>query len=264
MKHLLAEYTWPEVRDLLAQDPVVVVPVGAFEQHGHHLPLIVDAHLACTVALAAATRAADAGARVVVTPTVWTGYSPHHRDFPGTITLDDTAFSAIVTQVVRSLASHGFLRIVLLNGHGGNANLLRNAVQHLYYEFGIRVVAASYWDFALRELADWRQSQPGGIMHACEMETALVLATRPDLVQMDKAADHFLDRSPYLPADLLSGGPVNVAASFAELSPTGVIGAPTLATPERGQALLDAMVKAVAAFLADYAKWPIETEEDDT
>ena len=221
-------------------------------------------HLSGTVALEAAKRAHADGTRVVVTPTVWTGYSPHHSDFPGTITLDDAAFGTIVVQVVRSLAGHGFKWIVLLNGHGGTANLLRNAIQHLYYEHGIKAVAASYWDFALRELADWRQSEPGGIMHACEMETALMLASRPDLVQMDKASDHFLDRSPYLAADLLSGGPASIAASFAELSPTGVIGAPTLATAERGQALLDAMVGAVARFLSDYATWSIGTKEDAT
>ena len=261
MKHLLAEYTWPELRDLLATDPLVVVPVGAFEQHGHHLPLMVDMHLAGTVATQAAGRAGATGTRVVVTPTIWTGYSPHHRDFPGTITLDDATFGALVVQVVQSLAGHGFRRIVLLNGHGGNANLLRNAVQHLYYEHAIKAVAASYWDFALREIATWRQSEPGGIMHACEMETALMLATRPDLVHMELAKDHFLDRSAYLAADLLSGGPASVAASFAELSPTGVIGAPSLATVERGAALLDAMVDAVARFLSDYATWPLESGE---
>jgi creatinine amidohydrolase len=134
-------------------------------------------------------------------------------------------------------------------------------VQSLYYDDGISVAAANYWDFALQELAAWRQSQPGGIMHACEMETSLMLASRPDLVQMDKAQDHFLDRSKYLAADLLSGGPLSVAASFAELSPTGVIGAPSLADPERGVELLDAMVAAVARFLVDHAAWPLTKAE---
>jgi creatinine amidohydrolase len=261
MRVLLAEYTWPEVEALLKLDPVVVVPVGAFEQHGLHLPLMVDANLAGSVAERAAGEAQVAGANVVVTPTIWTGYSPHHRDFPGTITLDDKTFSLVVSQVARSLAGHGFRRIVLLNGHGGNANLLRNVVQSLYYEDGISVAAANYWDFALQELAAWRRSRPGGIMHACEMETSLMLASRPDLVQMDKAQDHFLDRSNYLAADLLSGGPLSMAASFAELSPTGVIGAPSLADPERGAELLDAMVAAVARFFVDHAAWPLTKPE---
>ena len=258
MRVLLAEYTWPEVEALLKLDPVVVVPVGAFEQHGLHLPLMVDANLAGSVAERAAGEAQAAGAKVVVTPTVWTGYSPHHRDFPGTITLDDKTFSLVVSQVARSLAGHGFRRIVLLNGHGGNANLLRNVVQSLYYEDGISVAAANYWDFALQELAAWRQSQPAD--HAAARWMPLVLAAgrpRPD----GQGAGPFLDRSNYLAADLLSGGPLSVAASFAELSPTGVIGAPSLADPERGVELLDAMVAAVARFLVDHAAWPLTKAE---
>lgn len=263
MRVLLAEYTWPEVASLLEQDPVVVVPVGAFEQHGPHLPLMVDAHLAGRVAEDAARRALADGKAVVVTPTVWTGYSPHHRDFPGTITLDAEAFSLVVSQIAKSLAAQGFRRIVLLNGHGGNTNLLRSAVQSLYYDEGVSVATANYWDFALPDLAAWRRSEPGGIMHACEMETSLMLASRPDLVQMDKAQDHFLGRSGYLAADLLSGGPLSVAASFAELSPTGVIGAPSLADERRGAELREAMVAAVARFLVDFAAWPLTRPEND-
>lgn len=258
----LAEYTWPEVGALVAADPVAVIPVGAFEQHGPHLPLIVDAELSGTVALRAAEAAAGQGARVVVTPTVWTGYSPHHMDFAGSITLHDRVFGALVGQVAQSLARHGFRRILILNGHGGNANILRNLTQTLYYDHGLRTHFASYWDFALPALAAWRQSDPGGIMHACEMETALMLAVRPDLVQMDRAADHRPTRSPYFASDLLKGGPLAAAASFRELSPTGVIGAPTLATPERGAALLAAMVAAVAAFLVDFAGWDMPAKPE--
>lgn len=262
-KILLGDHTWPEVRDLLSRNPVVVVPVGAFEQHGHHLPLRVDAFMAEKMAVNAAELAGDSGVEVVVTPALWTGYSPHHRDFPGTITLDDSVFSGMVIQVVRSLHGHGFRRILLLNGHGGNASLLRSAIQTLRYDFDINASTASYWDFALSDVAQWRQSEPGGIMHACEMETALMLAHRPDLVQMDKAEDVKLERSRYFMADLLSGGAVTAAASFAELSPTGVIGAPTLATEARGKDLSARMAKAVAVFLCDFANWKLRDSEVD-
>lgn len=256
MRVKLAEYSWPEVAALVKTDPVAVIPVGAFEQHGHHLPVMVDFHMAGTVAEAAATQANETGGRVVVTPTIWTGYSPHHRDFPGTITLDDKTLAALVGQVAQSLAKGGFKRIVVLNGHGGNANILRNLTQTLFYEGGLRIHAASYWDFALPELAAWRQSQAGGIMHACEMETALMLATRPDLVQMDKAEDVYLEKRDYFGSDLLSGGPLAGPATFRELTATGVIGAPTLADEARGKDLLEKMTAAVARFLVDYGTWP--------
>lgn len=257
----LGDFTWQEVEALLASDPVVVIPVGAFEQHGHHLPLRVDAHLVGHVCEAAVARASERHP-AVVTPTVWAGFSPHHRDFPGTISLDDHVFSEVVGQVAQSLNGHGFRRIAILNGHGGNANLLKNLIQTLRYDHGISAATANYWDFALDELAEWRQSESGGIMHACEMETSLMLATEPDLVQMDKAVDVQLDRSRYLGADLLAGGPVSAAASFKELSSSGVIGAPTLASGERGQVLLDAMVTAVAQFIEDFATWPIATNSE--
>ena len=257
----LGDFTWQEVEALLASAPVVVIPVGAFEQHGHHLPLRVDAHLVGHVCEAAAVRASERHP-AVVTPTVWTGFSPHHRDFPGTVSLDEQVFSAVVGQVAQSLAGHGFRRIAILNGHGGNANLLKNLIQTLRYDHGITAVTANYWDFALDELAEWRNSESGGIMHACEMETSLMLATEPDLVQMDKAVDVILNRSSYLGADLLAGGPVSVAASFKELSSSGVIGAPTLATGDRGRALLDTMVTAVAQFIEDFATWPLETNSE--
>ena len=89
-----------------------------------------------------------------------------------------------------------------------------------------------------------------------------MLATEPDLVRMDKAVDVQLHRSSYLGADLLAGGPVSVAASFRELSSSGVIGAPTLATADRGQALLDSMVTAVAEFIEDFATWPHATNSE--
>ena len=260
----LGDYTWPEVQALLEHSPVAVVPVGAFEQHGPHLPLRVDAALSEWMAETAAAEANAGGAHVVVTPAVWTGYSPHHRDFPGTVTLDDATFGKLVAQVALSLHGAGFRRILLLNGHGGNMALLRNAVQVLRYEHGVRVSTASYWDFALRDLADWRESEAGGIMHACEMETALMLAHRPDLVQMDKARDVFLERSRWAMADLLSGGTVTSAASFAELTPTGVIGAPTLATEARGRDLAAHMAGRLAEFLADFATWTLPPEEETT
>jgi creatinine amidohydrolase len=260
----LAELSWPEVRDLVARDPVGVIPVGALEQHGLHMPLMVDAHLSETVALGAAQLAADHGTSIAVTPVVWTGYSPHHREFPGTVTLDDEVFSAVVGQVARSLWHSGFRRILILNGHGGNAHLLRNLTQTLRYDHGLNVHLANYWDFSLPFLADWRKSPIGGINHACEMETAMMAATRPDLVHMNLASDHYLDRPHWFGADLLSGGPVTTATSFSELSPTGVIGAPTLATPERGAVLLTSITEAVSEFLVDLAGWPAPAADDAT
>jgi creatinine amidohydrolase len=260
LKVQLSEYSWPEVKELRERDPVVIVPVGAFEQHGHHLPLMVDWFLSSQVASRAAEEASRAGTPTVVTPPVWTGYSPHHMDFPGTITLDAATFNALLSNIARSLAAHGFRRLLFLNGHGGNANLIRSTVQTLRFEHDVDIAAASYWDFALPEITAWRKSDIGGINHACEMETSLMLALREDLTHVELAQDLYLDRSSYLPTDLTVGGPVTRAATFRELSEHGAIGAPTLADKERGEALLEQLSAAVAAFVQKFAQWPLREE----
>ena len=251
----LEDFSWPEVAELIARDPVVVVPIGAIEQHGKHLPLQVDATLCAEVARRAAESAVEGGATTVVTPTLWAGYSPHHMDFPGTFTLTATTFVSMLTDVTNSLHHHGFRRILILNGHGGNANLLRSTVQTLRFECGIEVVGASYWDFGATVIDGWRKSPLGGINHACEMETSLMLAIRPDLVEMEKAEDMLLTRNPYLGSDLTSGGVVSNAQPFAELTSHGVLGMPTNANAERGKQLLEALVAEVVKFIVDYSKW---------
>jgi creatinine amidohydrolase len=256
----LSNYAWPEVAELLEHDPIAVVPIGAFEQHGHHLPLKVDWFLCSQVAARAADRAAATGVRVLVTPPVWTGYSPHHLDFPGTVSLDAATLTALIVGIATSLDRHGFRKILFLNGHGGNANILKSTVQQLRFEHDIDVLSASYWDFALEEIGEWRLSEVGGINHACEMETSLMLALAEEEVVLDKAEDLYLERATYLPADLAVGGPVTRAATFSDLSPHGAIGAPTLATKERGEALLETLADKIAGFLNEFGRWPNRKE----
>lgn len=252
MKVLLEDYTWPEVKTLITRDPVVVVPVGAVEQHGRHLPLRVDATLCQDVARRAAELAIEDGTPTVLTPTVWAGYSPHHMDFPGTITLSSNTFMSVVTDVTLSLRRHGFRRILLLNGHGGNANLLRSIVQTLRFEHDTAVAAASYWDFAVDVIRQWRRSPLGGINHACEMETSLMLAVRPDLVDMNQAQDTLVDRDPHLASDLVASGVVTCAGPFKEVTRTGVIGQPTLADAQRGEELISAIATRIKTFIVSY------------
>jgi creatinine amidohydrolase len=179
MKVLWQEQAWPEIAELITRDPVAVLPVGAVEQHGPHLPLGVDAMLCTEVAHRAVARVIAGGAPAVLLPTVWSGYSPHHMEFAGTLTISTETFQRLVIDLVRSINHHGVRRILVLNGHGGNAHHLRGAVQTLRFEHGIEAVTASYWDLGHTSIAAWRKSPYGGINHACEMETSLMLAARP-------------------------------------------------------------------------------------
>lgn len=258
----LTDLTWPEVAEAVREGAVVVVPVGATEQHGRHLPLEVDWRLAGAVAEEAARLAREQGVPVLVTPPLWTGYSPHHMDFAGSITLDASVFLGLVGCVVRSLWHHGFRKILLLNGHGGNIHLLRSAVMQLRFEHGVRAAVANYWDLAADEIARWRQSAPGGINHACEMETSLMLSVRPELVRRQASTGGvvvepaaFRPHSPYLSGDLVRGAPVTTAFSFAELTGPGHLGDAQLASAERGAELRAVIAARVADFLKDFHRW---------
>lgn len=252
----LAELTWPEIEAARDEGSITIVPLGAVEQHGPHLPVETDYRMAAAVAERAARQASDEGTPTLVTPPVWTGYSPHHMDFPGTITLRVQTFIELLTDVATSLWHHGFRKILLLNGHGGNANPLGTVVQKLRFEHDVFVAGATYWSFASAYIPEWRKSGPGGIDHACEMEACLMLHVRPELVKPDAFRDAtWFPQCDYLTADLTIGAPVQVAWRLKELTTDGTLGDPAKGSAERGAHLMDAVVKALTGFLHDFRRW---------
>lgn len=258
-----AAHTWPELADLPLADAVVLVPVGALEQHGHHLPVETDHAMADAVARAAAERLSLDGTPVLVTPAVWAGFSPHHLSFPGTISLRAETLMALITDIAVSLASHGVRRILFLNGHGGNTHLLGTAVQTLRFEHGVRAATANYWAFAGDRIRKWRRSDLGGINHACEMETSLMKAALPGSVREMSARGQLSD--PGLGGvlrDLTEPAPVTLPLAFDELTADGSLGAWHLADQDRGEALLEAIVTGVCDFVREFRAWHWPGEEE--
>lgn len=259
-----ASLTSPELEELPLSETTVIVPVGATEQHGRHLPLETDFALADVVARRCAERLTARGTRVLVTPPVWVGFSPHHMAFPGTLTLSAATFTSVITDIATSLWRHGVRKILFLNGHGGNTALLSATVQTLRYEHGVRVAAANYWALATDVVAEWRHSGHGGINHACEMETSLMAAARPHSVRSAEGIETFSDPGlPGLVRDLTDPGSVTVALSFDELSADGSLGAWKLADADRGENLLDAIVNAVAGFVQEFSEWVWPGHKED-
>ncbi len=254
---LLENMTWPEVKQLDFDRLVVVSPLGAFEQHGHHLPLTTDTDIVTAIA-----RRVE-GARpqqVLCLPSQWAGHSTHHLSFPGTISVSQMHYVHLVVDVCRSIAQMGGRRIFFLNGHGGNDVPLRAALREIKTDLGavqnLHVVSASYWQLAAATIARHRESGPGGVSHACEMETSIMLHLWPDRVRMDLARrDGPQHPSPYRKADMQLAKPVYYVAEFQELSESGVIGHPELASADKGQAFLDGIVGEVGAFVDDFLTW---------
>lgn len=238
---------------------VVVLPLGSVEQHGHHMPLGTDSLLSHRVSLAAAE--ASTGVPVAVLPPPWYGFSAHHMRFAGTVTLSPGTLMAVAADIVESLVAQGFQRILIVNGHGGNGgvvDVLAADLGHRHYGRA-RIAALTYFRLARSEIAEIRESGPGGMGHAGEFETAMMLHVAPDLVKMDRAtAKYPQPGSTYLTTDLLGASAVGTYLDFRDLSETGVFGDPGLATPEKGARFFAAVTAALARFIGDFAGWPVE------
>ncbi len=223
----LDKLTWPEVRDELAAGrDTVVVAFGATEQHGMHMPLATDALLGDHFARLLADRL-DA----FVAPTVRVGCSSHHLGFPGTLSLSDETFHGIVADLVRSLASGGFCRVVLIPTHGGNFAPLATALEKLGRPEGIEVAALTDLGVLLQvAMAGEREHgvplTEGGV-HAGEWETSLMLTIAPELVRMESAEAGYT-------GDLQEGLGLMFADGMRAVSENGAFGDPARASAEHG------------------------------
>jgi creatinine amidohydrolase len=247
----------PEIGALDRDATVVVLPVGAVEQHGRHMPLGTDTMLVYSAVLAAAERLA---ARVVVLPPPWYGFSAHHMRFPGTITLQAATMSALIEDVVASVVAHGFRRVLVVNGHGGNAGLIDVLAATLGKRFygEARIACLTYFQLARDAIAALRRSAPGGMGHACEFETAMMQHLRPEFVDASRAAAAYPDPgSAYLTTDLLGGSAVRTYHDFRDLSESGTLGDPSLADAEQGRRFHAAVVDELVRFIDDFARWRI-------
>jgi creatinine amidohydrolase len=236
-----AEMTWPEIREVAAQERVVVVPIGTLEDHGPHLPIDTDVRIISEICERACAKAPD---QVVLLPVVTHGYSPHHGDFPGSITIGWDTFVRYLTDITGSLVRHGFKRIILANGHGSNMPLCDMAARLTIVDHPDTLCCNYFYLYtpqgqeAVRSVRE--SAFPGGMSHACELETSIYLAIAPDLVQMDKAeADFNQPASDYFYMDWFDG-PGSMMEWWSTLSKNGAMGDPTLATPEKGEVLLSA------------------------
>jgi creatinine amidohydrolase len=224
------------------------------EQHGPHLPVATDSLIAEEVALRAAVRA---GTEVIVAPTLSLGHSPYHMHLAGTLSLGIATLSAVIRDVCTAVHSHGFNRILLLNGHGGNVAVLDGLVYELATN-GVYVAGASWWSFAQEAISTHLTSELGGANHACELETSVMLHIAPQLVQMDQAVrDLARPQTRWSWRDFRPDGigPVTFPLIGEAISNSGVYGDPTVATADKGAAIVEEVVCNLAAFLSEFCSW---------
>ena len=245
--YLLQELTREEAR-AIAPEALALFPVGATEQHGPHLPTGTDTFAVEHVARAAARRVADR-LPIVVAPTLPFGSSHHHLPFGGTMSLATGTYYRVVRDLVASLLDGGFRRVVILNGHGGNHELIQLVVRDLALERPVHLAAASYWTLAWEALVATGAHRYGRLPgHAGAFETSLVMALRPGLVREPRprrAGDHGVDPRRVAP-------PVRVESHGWWQRTDGFTDSPDAGAAERGHAYLEAVAGAVGRFLVEF------------
>jgi creatinine amidohydrolase len=261
-KYRYEEFTWPEVREAVAGERVVVLPVGTIEQHGPHLPLITDVLTATEMSRLAVERIPE---EAVLMPSVFYAFNEHHLDFPGTIAVEGPTFISYVTDIGKSLAYHGFRKILLINGHGSNVPFLDIAARNITNHTEAICAMAPWWTLIPRELLrELRESEyPGGMAHGCELETSVLLYLRGDLVQMDKAEkDMPVQKSEFFYWDLERPSPVFFQEFFSRYSRTGTLGDPTKASTEKGRRFVEAVVGNMVRVIRELRERKIQPRVD--
>lgn len=246
----LYEMTWPDAQNLPRNTPIVI-PVAALEQHGPHMPLFTDSLLLGEVVRRVEGELQET---VLFTPLQWLGNSEHHLDFPGTMSASPRTYLDLLRDMVENFLFHGFDRIVILNGHGGNIIPSAQAMFELRQKYrdwrNLLLVSATYWDTAEPHQNEFEQPQMG---HACEWETSMMMAIRPDLVKDHKGAGYIPFGKPFQPG--------HRAWVMKDRSEPGHVGNPTVASPEKGERLFQLFADGVGALLKRIVEWDGESWE---
>jgi creatinine amidohydrolase len=248
--------TWPEMNEAIARQPVVILPTGSTEQHGRHLPLDVDLLLAESVCLEAGRRA-EGG--ILVLPAIPYGLNQHHIDFPGTIHIEPEVFIAFGLNVTKSVAYHGFDKILIVNGHGSNAPLIEIIARRTTLQTDSLCAACSYSTLAVER---FRAIMASAVMaHADEFETSLYLHLAPERVQMALAGadDDVMGR--YVSSDSTSPY-VRFNDYWSRWTELGVHGDARPATAEKGAIIFETAVSRLVELAAEWRTWPRAERRD--
>ncbi|MFA5122337.1 creatininase [Zavarzinia sp.] len=245
----MSEMTWPDFAARMAADPVVLLPVGATEQHAHHMPLGVDQLIPTAICRLVAERIGG-----LVAPPIPYGYKSQPKSgggqhFPGTLSLDAGTLIAVVRDVIRELARHGVRRIAVLSGHYENGWFVIEAIDLALREAardgitGLRVIRLDYWDFiskASEAMLFDGESPNWPLEHAAIMETSVMMHLHPWLVDAAAIVDH--PPAEFPPYDLypVDRGPI---------PPDGALSSPKPASADKGRRVVEQIVPDIAAAL---------------
>jgi len=248
---LWEELSWPQHKRMAQEGAVVVVPFASMEQHGPHSPVVVDT-LLCESVCRKATEGLEGA---LLTRAMWAGASHHHFEYPGTISLRLETYVALVKDIIRSVAHHGYGKIFVVNGHGGNVQPLQATLNDVGYELDVAIWMVTYFHLGDEVAGRVRKSEVGGMAHSGEFETAMMLHLRPDLVNMDEAVDQPSQSAhPLMTKDMHRRGMLFRPVDFnRHRAPSGVSGTPSAATAENGEKYFEAVSARLRGLIEDMA-----------
>ncbi len=252
----LEERTWPAIAEH-SRDLPVVLPVAAIEQHGHHLPLATDSLLLGAIV----ERVEQArGERVLIAPLMWLGNSHHHLDFEGTLSCPPRVYLDLLAGLLDNLIGHGFRRLLVLNGHGGNDVPGKQALFEVRQKHRCRedllLLFATYWTLGSQPSESVPEIVQEAMGHACEWETSMMLHLAPHLV------GDYRNAPPVDPGD--GFGPAARAWTTRERSIPGHIGYPHQACAAKGERLLDCFTSDVLQLIDRVAAWDGRSWESES
>jgi creatinine amidohydrolase len=256
---LFANLTYKTINQQ-TREKVVILPLGATEQHGPHMSVSTDTDIVTYVAAGCEALLPD---DILLCPALSFGSSHHHLSFGGTLSLSITTYTQVIVELVESLLNNGFRKIVLLNGHGGNITPVKQALAVLgnRYDSTIspNIVLVTYWETAGNIFAGAAPMESPALSHACEYETSMMLHLFPEKVWMNLAERStrpdtngfipFEDDEPYKGVTLFK--------QTAYISSNGSSGQPQLATAEKGRHLIENAIRSVSDFITSFKNWPL-------
>jgi creatinine amidohydrolase len=255
---LYAHLTWPEIRDLKKDHLVVVQPFAAIEDHGLHLPVETDCLLINAISSAAVRKV---GKNVLLMPLIPYGYVEHHMDFPGPISIDGHHLIGYLAGALKSLARHGFRRLLVANGHGSNRAFMDAAARMVMDETDAIVGCITPYSLVRNEIKKICESQ--FISHAEELETSLVLYLDETLVDMTKRVKEIgFPISKFHWRSLIEAPPLSFVDRWSRISESGVVGDATVASREKGEKLFNVIVERFAELIDDFMHREIKPNID--
>ena len=239
----------PEI-DALDRSIPVILPVAAIEQHGLHLPLATDRMI---VEYFCQQLHKDIPEKVLILPVMSVGYSEHHLDFPGSLSLQHETFQRQAEDILGSVALHGFKNLIIYNSHGGNLGISQVIVEHFGHRHPeCRIVLATWWKIAGEALRELNETGEGGVGHAGEFETSLMMLIAPELVHHEKIGDKQNQESfEWANGDMLRGPKASLYRSMKAMTPSGVFGDVRMVSAEKGQKIVAKAVGALKKIVLD-------------